>query len=55
MDHSYSGRNFILPTEKRLIDFWNKMDPVSSEECKRVRKIQEIQGNENPFVQKFCK
>jgi len=54
MDGAYPNRKIISSQEKKLIDYWNKMDPVSKEECQRARKIQEIQGNENPFVQKFC-
>ena len=55
MDFAYPGRNIISLKEKKLIDQWNKMDPVSKDECERARKIQEIQGNENPFVNKLCK
>ena len=54
MDWAYPGRNIITPAEKKLIEKWNRMDPVSKEECERARKIHEIQGNENPFVQKIC-
>lgn len=55
MDWAYPNRNLISPREKKLIDYWNKIDPVSEEECQRVREIQKIQGNANPFVQKYCK
>lgn len=54
MDWAYPNRNIILSNEKKLIEYWNKMDPVSKDECQRARKILEIQGNENPFVQKYC-
>jgi deoxyribonuclease-1 len=55
MDSSYPRRKIISDREKKLILYWNKVDPVSKEECERALKIQEIQGNANPFVQKFCK
>ncbi len=55
MDSSYPGRKIIPDREKKLILYWNKVDPVSKEECERALKIQEIQGNANPFVQKLCK
>jgi deoxyribonuclease I len=54
MDWAYPGRNLITTSEKKIIENWNRIDPVSKEECQRARKIHEIQGNENPFVQKIC-
>lgn len=40
--------------QKKLMDAWNKMYPVSDWECKREKRIENIQGNINPFVSDFC-
>jgi len=55
MDWAYPGKNIISLSQKKLLENWNRMDPVSKEECERARKIHELQGNENPFVEKLCK
>ncbi len=54
MNWAYPGKIELTSEEKKLIDYWNKVDPVSSDECQRASKVQKIQGNANPFVQKFC-
>jgi deoxyribonuclease-1 len=54
MDHAYPGRGIVTDKNRNLLMKWDKMEPVSSWECDRARKILGIQGNENPFVMKFC-
>lgn len=40
----------IDPVEERFIRDWHKEDPVDEEEKERNEKIQQIQGNRNPFI-----
>jgi deoxyribonuclease I len=54
MDWAYPGRGIISKKNRKLFDTWDKGDPVDAWECQRCRRIEEIQGNENPFVRKAC-
>jgi deoxyribonuclease-1 len=54
MDSAYPGRGVISKKNRKLFEAWDKLDPVSSEECDRVLKIEQIQGNGNPFVTPKC-
>jgi len=36
--------------QRKLMDAWDKMYPTSKWECVRAKRIQDIQGNMNPFV-----
>lgn len=38
-----------------LMTLWNVLDPVDEWECERNRRIEESQGNDNPFVSAQCK
>lgn len=40
--------------QRRLMESWNKMFPVSLWECKRDERIMKIQGWNNPYVAKDC-
>jgi len=40
--------------QKKLMDAWDKMYPVDEWECTRTKRIEAIQGNENPFVKNKC-
>lgn len=54
MDWAYPGHGIIGKSSRKLFDAWDKMDPVDAWECERCRRIEKIQGNENPFVKKAC-
>ena len=54
MDSVYPVK-FISNKNKSLFDAWDKLDPVSPEECKRHALIKQYQGNGNPFVEAGCK
>ncbi len=49
------GRGIISKANKKLIQAWSNQDPVDAWECERCRRIEAIQGNENPIVKKACK
>lgn len=40
--------------QERLMDVWDKQYPVEKWECVRTKRIERIQGNENPFVKQPC-
>ncbi len=54
MNWAYPGRGIISKKNRKLFEAWNKQDPVDEWECERNRRIEKIQGNENPFVKKAC-
>ena len=55
MDAAYPDRGIISKKNKEMFDAWNQEDPVSYWECKRAKKIERQQRNENPFVKWACK
>ena len=54
MNSVYSGRGIISKKNRKLFDVWNKSDPVDEWECERARRIEEIQGNRNEVVMRYC-
>lgn len=50
MAKAYPGYVYLTAAEKIKFDAWNKLDPPSAEERSSNRKIEEIQGNGNPFI-----
>jgi len=40
--------------QAKLMDAWDAMHPVDAWECERARRIEAVQGNENPFVKGKC-
>ena len=54
MDWAYPGHGIISKKNRKLFQAWDKEDPVDAWECVRIRRIEELQGNENPFVKKEC-
>ena len=40
---------------RELMEKWDKLYPVTEEECQRAKRIEELQGNSNEFVLKNCK
>ncbi len=54
MEESYP-RYKMSKAQRQLMQAWNKLYPVSNEECIRADKIKEIQGNTNFVLEKLCK
>lgn len=54
MDTAYAGRGIVSRKNRRLFAAWSRQDPVDDWECERARRIERIQGNENPFVKTEC-
>lgn len=41
--------------QAQLMDAWDKMYQVDAWECTRAKRIEKLQGNENPFVKGPCR
>ena len=54
MDWAYPRHGVISNKNQRLFKAWDKKDPVDAWECERCKRIEQIQGNENPFVKNTC-
>lgn len=52
MEWSYPGHGIISRKNRKMFEAWAKKDPIDEWEKERCRRIQKIQGNENPFVLK---
>jgi deoxyribonuclease-1 len=50
MDAAYPGRGVISDKNRKLFEAWDREDPVDTWERERVRRIEQLQGNTNPFV-----
>lgn len=50
MEWAYPGHGIISKKNKKLFEAWDKADPVDEWERERSRRIEAIQGNENPFI-----
>ncbi len=50
MDWAYPGHGIVSSKNRKLLESWAKTDPVDAWEIERARRIEEIQGNSNPFV-----
>jgi deoxyribonuclease-1 len=50
MNAAYPGRGIISRQNEQLFEAWDKEDPVDNWERERARRIEQIQGNRNPFV-----
>lgn len=53
MDATYSQYS-MSKQQRKLMDAWDKMYPVSEWECVREERIHKLQGNENSFVSDSC-
>lgn len=40
--------------QRKLMDAWDRQYPVDRWECTRAKRIEYLQGNENPFVKNMC-
>ncbi len=54
MDQTYPGHGIISEKNKKLFEAWDKLHPVDEWECKRAKKIAEIQKNENGILKSRC-
>ena len=54
MADAYAPRYCMSRQQAQLMDAWDKMYPVDAWECTRARRIERLQGNENPFVKERC-
>jgi deoxyribonuclease-1 len=50
MDKAYPGKGIISRSNQKLFEAWDKLDPVDDWERERARRIEAIQGNQNPFI-----
>nr|WP_306767920.1 deoxyribonuclease I [Martelella alba] len=44
----------LSPQQTRLFEAWDRRYPVTRWECLRDQRIQAVQGNANPYVQRAC-
>ena len=49
------GIKVISNKQKKLYEAWNKMDKVTLEDCRINALKAKYQGNDNPFITKYCK
>lgn len=54
MDITYPWHDIISDKNEKLIEAWNKLDPISTEECNRYKKIKNVQWNENIILKESC-
>lgn len=54
MNWAYPGYRIMSQEDNELFQAWDEEDPVDDWECQRCRRIEKIQGNENPFVKEAC-
>ena len=50
MNAAYPGRGIVSEKNRKLFEAWDKEDPVDDWERERARRIEQRQGNKNPFV-----
>lgn len=55
MDQAYPGRGIVSEKNRKLFEAWDKLHPADEWECQRAKKIEKIQGNENPILKQRCK
>lgn len=53
MDNTYKRYN-MSKSQRQLMDAWDKMYPVNTWECKRVKKISNLQKSKNNIVLSRC-
>ncbi len=44
----------LSSSQKKIMEIWNNTYPVQKWECTRSKRIEKLQGNENPFVKQAC-
>ena len=50
MDWAYPGRGIISGKNRKLFEAWAAADPVDAWERERAQRIEQRQGNRNPFI-----
>lgn len=55
MNNKYPHRGIISRKNTKLFEAWNKLDPISPEECKRYQSIKNQFNAENEILAKGCK
>ena len=50
MHWAYPGRGIVGKSRTKLFRAWDREDPVDQWEYSRVRHLEAVQGNRNPFV-----
>ena len=55
MEQAYPGHGIISQSNRKLFEAWAKVDPVDDWERERARRIEAIQGNQNPFLSGILK
>lgn len=55
MQWAYPERVRLGKKQSELMQRWNEQYPVSAWECRRAKRIEALQRNENPFVKEPCK
>ena len=53
MAHAYPEYR-LSAQQRRLFEAWDRTYPVDAWECTRARRIEQLQGNENPYVKRPC-
>jgi len=54
MDSTYPGRGILGKKSRQLFEAWDQADPVDAQECARARRVEQVQGNANPFTKAPC-
>jgi len=54
MDWAYPEHGIISKKNRKLFMAWDKQDQVDDWACEKGRRIEKIQGNEKPFVERAC-
>jgi len=54
MWQAYSKQNIISDKQRKLYEAWDKLYPVTKEECIRYKKIKELQWNDNLVLKERC-
>jgi len=54
MDQAYPGREIISKENQKLLEAWDREDPVDLQECQRAVLIKKEQGNKNPLLEQRC-
>ncbi len=54
MDESYSSQGLLSDKNRKLYEAWNAQYPPDNKECERAKRIEQIQGNKNRFIEEPC-
>ncbi|HRP67963.1 MAG TPA: endonuclease [Turneriella sp.] len=55
MNDAYPNRGILGDKMRRLMEAWDREDPIDEAECRRATLIEKLQGNENRFVSSVCR